>query len=111
MVALQILLLYNSITLASIFIKIFSYKENREGSGKGTILLTGGKMTKALQLARLLKRSGYKIILVEDRKYWASGHAWSNFIDSFYLLPSISDGYHAYEEAMLSIVEKEQVKR
>lgn len=109
-VALQILLpLTILITLVSIIIKIFSYKKNKKLACKGTILVTGGKMTKALHLARLLKRSGYKIILVEDRKYWASGHAWSNCIDSFYLLPTISDGYRAYEEAVLSIVEREQV--
>ena len=65
-------------------------------------------MTKALQLARLLKRSGYKIILAEDKKYRASGHAWSNCVDSFYLLPSLSEGYFVYEKTLLRIIEENQ---
>ena len=109
-VVLQLLLpLSVLILLTSIFIKIFSYKKSKKLIRKGTILLTGGKMTKALQLARLLKRSGFKIILAEEKKYWASGHAWSNCIDSFYLLPSISEGYPAYEKTLLSIVEMERI--
>ena len=53
-------------------------------SGK-TILLTGGKMTKSLQLARLFARSGHRVILAETEKYRASGHAYSNCVSKFYV--------------------------
>ncbi len=109
--ALQLLLpLTIFITIISIFKNIScNKKKNKKPDFKGTILLTGGKMTKALQLARLLKRSGYKIILAEDKKYRASGHAWSNCVDSFYLLPSLSEGYFVYEKTLLRIIEEEQI--
>lgn len=109
-VALQLLIpLTVCIILISFLIKLLSKKKNKALVNKGAILLTGGKMTKTLHLARSLKISGYKIILAEDRKYWASGHAWSNCVDSFYLLPSISEGYSNYEKTLLSIVKREQI--
>ena len=108
--ALQLLIpLTVSIVLIAFLTKLSSNKNNKEFVNKGTILITGGKMTKALQLARLLSKSGYKIILAEDKKYWASGHAWSNCVDSFYLLPPISEGYTNYEKTLLSIVKQEQI--
>ncbi len=109
-VALQLLIpLTLSIVLISLLTKLLSNKKNKKLVNKGSILLTGGKMTKTLLLARLLKTSGYKIILAEDKKYWASGHAWSNCVDSFYLLPSISEEYSNYEKTLLSIVKQEQI--
>ena len=108
--ALQLLIpLTISIVLIAFLTKLSSNKNNKEFVNRGTILITGGKMTKALQLARLLSKSGYKIILAEDKKYWASGHAWSNCVDSFYLLPPISEGYSNYEKTLLSIVKQEQI--
>ena len=108
--ALQLLIpLTVSIVLIAFLTKRSSNKNNKEFVNRGTILITGGKMTKALQLARLLSKSGYKIILAEDKKYWASGHAWSNCVDSFYLLPPISEGYTNYEKTLLSIVKREQI--
>jgi hypothetical protein len=35
-----------------------------------TILINGGKMTKALQLARSFHKAGHRVILVETHKYW-----------------------------------------
>ena len=54
------------------------FSDNRQK----TILLTGGKMTKALQLTRFFKRAGHRVILTETSKYKASGHAFSNCVDT-----------------------------
>ena len=51
------------------------------------VLLTGGKMTKSLQLARLFCRAGYQVHLAETEKYSCSGHAYSNCVTSFHLYP------------------------
>ena len=74
-----------------------------------TILLTGGKMTKALQLARFFKRAGHKVILTETSKYKASGHAFSNCVDAFELLPQTTEGYSAFKERIINLVHKHNV--
>lgn len=111
LVTLQLLLPITILVVLFSFCKNFFLTVNRQRICNGdTILLTGGKMTKSLQLARLLKKSGYKIILSEEEKYWASGHAWSNCVDTFYLLPAKSKGFQAYQNAVESLVEKEEIK-
>ncbi|MEO1433785.1 MAG: ATP-grasp enzyme, partial [Cyanobacteria bacterium J06633_8] len=37
------------------------------------ILISGGKMTKALQIARFFHAAGHRVILTETHKYWLSG--------------------------------------
>ena len=110
LLAIQLLIPLTVVILLASFTKtfFFSYRVKKP-SYKDTILLTGGKMTKSLQLARLLSKAGYRIILTEEKKYRSSGHAWSNCIDAFYLLPSVSEDYLEYEKTLVSIVEKENV--
>lgn len=51
-----------------------------------TVLITGGKMSKSLQLARAVKRADsgrVKVLLVETHKYKYSGSRFSNFVDYF----------------------------
>ncbi len=72
-----------------------------------TILLSGGKMTKALALARSFHRAGHRVILVESGKYRTTGHRFSRAVDRFYTVPKAgSDGYAA---ALLEIVRREGV--
>jgi hypothetical protein len=42
-----------------------------------TVLITGGKMTKALQLARSFHCAGHRVILAESAKYRFTGHRFS----------------------------------
>jgi predicted ATP-grasp superfamily ATP-dependent carboligase len=72
-----------------------------------TILISGGKMTKALQLARSLRRAGHRVILVESHKYWLTGHRFSWDVDRFYAVPKpdASD----YIDTLLNIVQQEAV--
>lgn len=74
-----------------------------------TILLTGGKMTKALQLARSFHKVGHRVILAETQKYWLTGHRFSNAVDRFYTIPAPQKDPEGYVEALLAIVKQEQV--
>jgi ATP-grasp domain len=72
-----------------------------------TILISGGKMTKALQLARSFDRAGHRVILVESHKYWLTGHRFSWAVDRFYTLPKPQA--KEYIDALLEIVQQERV--
>jgi carbamoylphosphate synthase large subunit len=72
-----------------------------------TILISGGKMTKALQLARSFHNAGHRVILVETHKYWLTGHRYSWAIDRFYTVPDSRSP--EYPQAILEIVKNEGV--
>jgi predicted ATP-grasp superfamily ATP-dependent carboligase len=72
-----------------------------------TVLLSGGKMTKALQLARSFHRAGHRVVLVESARYRLSGHRFSRCVDRFYIVPDPGDA--GYAEALLDIVQREGV--
>jgi hypothetical protein len=72
-----------------------------------TILVSGGKMTKALQLARSFHAAGHRVVLVESHKYRFTGHRFSRAVDRFHTVPAPqSPGYAA---ALLDIVRAEGV--
>lgn len=73
------------------------------------ILLTGGKMTKALQLARSFHAAGHKVFLVETEKYWLSGHQFSNAVERFYTVPAPQKDPEGYTQALLDIVKQENI--
>jgi hypothetical protein len=72
-----------------------------------TILVSGGKMTKALQLARSFHWAGHRVILIESHKYWLTGHRFSWAVDRFYTVPKPQA--KEYINALLEIVQKEGV--
>jgi hypothetical protein len=72
-----------------------------------TILISGGKMTKALQLARSFHQAGHRVILIESKKYWLTGHRFSWDIARFYTVPNPDS--RGYAEALLDIVKRENV--
>jgi ribosomal protein L31 len=74
-----------------------------------TVLLTGGKMTKALQLARSFYKAGHRVILVESHKYWLTGHRFSRSVDQFYTIPAPEKDPDGYCQGLLEIVQKEGV--
>ncbi|MGB3613374.1 MAG: hypothetical protein WBA10_06215 [Elainellaceae cyanobacterium] len=73
------------------------------------ILLTGGKMTKALQLARCFYAAGYSVVLVETHKYWLSGHRFSNAVDRFYTVSAPEEDADGYVAALLDLVQQEKI--
>jgi predicted ATP-grasp superfamily ATP-dependent carboligase len=74
-----------------------------------TILIAGGRMTKALLLARSFHSAGHRVILIDTKKFWHSGNQYSNSIAAFYTVPDPSKDLQGYVEALRSIAKKEQV--
>jgi hypothetical protein len=72
-----------------------------------TVLLSGGKMTKALALARAFHADGHRVVLVESAKYRLSGHRFSRAVDAFHTVPEPSDD--GYAAALLEVVRAEGV--
>jgi predicted ATP-grasp superfamily ATP-dependent carboligase len=72
-----------------------------------TILVSGGKMTKALQLARSFHAAGHRVVLVETARYRLTGHRFSRAVDRFHVVPDATDP--GYAAALLRIVQREGV--
>ncbi|RRQ29031.1 ATP-grasp enzyme [Rhodococcus sp. Eu-32] len=59
-----------------------------------TVMVSGGKMTKSLSLARAFHRAGHRVVLVESAKYRLTGHRFSRAVDAFHCIPDPTDpGY------------------
>lgn len=80
---------------------------SRDSSPRRTILISGGKMTKALQLARSFHAAGHRVILAESAKYRLTGHRFSRAVDGFRIVPEPTAP--GYAEALLDIVREEGV--
>jgi predicted ATP-grasp superfamily ATP-dependent carboligase len=76
-------------------------------SDRKTVLISGGKMTKALHLARAFHRAGHRVVMVETEKYRLTGHRFSRAVDRFYTVPPSGDP--AYTSALIEIVLREGV--
>ncbi|MFT6391980.1 MAG: hypothetical protein ACJA14_001497, partial [Ilumatobacter sp.] len=77
------------------------------GQNPKTVLISGGKMTKSLQLARSFHRAGHRVVLVETARYRLSGHRFSRCVDRFHIVPDSGDA--RYAESLLDIVQREGV--
>ncbi|MDJ0662699.1 MAG: ATP-grasp enzyme [Crocosphaera sp.] len=73
------------------------------------VLITGGKMTKALQLARCFYNAGHEVILVETDKYWLSASRFSKAVQGFYTVPAPEKDQAGYYQGLLNIVQKENI--
>ncbi len=73
------------------------------------IMITGGKMTKALQLARSFYAAGHDVILVETHKYWLTGHRFSRAVAAFHTVPAPEEDPKAYCQALVAIARQEGV--
>lgn len=79
-----------------------------QGAGlKKTVLITGGKMTKALTLARSFHGAGYRVILAETSRYVSTGHRFSFAVKKFVTVPGPTDS--DYTQALLKIIQDEGV--
>lgn len=72
-----------------------------------TVLLSGGKMTKALTLARAFHRSGHRVVLIESGRYRWTGHRFSRAVSAFHTVPAPADP--GYGDALERIVRQEGV--
>ena len=71
-----------------------------------TVLINGGKMTKALTLARAFSRAGHRVVLVESGRY-RTGHRYSRTVDRFYTVPE--PAAPDYTQALQRIIDHEKV--
>ena len=72
-----------------------------------TVLISGGKMTKSLTLARAFHRAGHRVVLVEAPKYRFTGHRFSSCVDRFRTVPPPDDP--GYLGALIDLVRAERV--
>ncbi|MEU0498441.1 ATP-grasp enzyme [Mycobacterium sp. NPDC006124] len=72
-----------------------------------TVLISGGKMTKALQLARSFHSAGHRVVLVESAKYRFTGHRFSRAVDAFHCVPEPTA--EGYAEALRDVAVLERV--
>lgn len=72
-----------------------------------TVLVSGGKMTKALHLARAFHLAGHRVVLAESAKYRWTGHRFSRAVSAFHCLPDASDP--RYPQALADIIVAEGV--
>ena len=78
---------------------------SRQPTPGRTVLINGGKMTKALQLARSFHAAGHRVVLAESAKYRFTGHRFSRAVDAFYCIPEPTAP--GYGDALLDIVCRE----
>jgi len=57
--------------------------QSKKAGLQRTVLVTGGKMAKSLNIARALWRAGHRVVLVETDKYWCSGSRLSKAVWAF----------------------------
>jgi predicted ATP-grasp superfamily ATP-dependent carboligase len=73
------------------------------------ILIAGGRMTKALLLARSFYAAGHRVILIDTEKFWHSGNQYSKSVAAFYTVPDPGRDLQSYIEALRTIAKKEQI--
>ncbi len=76
-------------------------------TARRTVLISGGKMTKALHLARGFARAGHRVVLAETAHYRCTGHRFSRAVDRFVTIPDHADP--GYAAALVDIVRREGV--
>ena len=112
---LLLLLPFNLGLIVASFAVRSLYKDSSESAGefasteKKRVLITGAKMTKALQLARSFHRDGHEVYLVETHKYWLSGHRYSNAVKGFFTVPVPEKDSDGYCQSLLEIVKDNNI--
>ncbi len=70
-------------------------------------MVSGGKMTKSLHLARAFHAAGHRVVMVETARYRLGAHRYSRAVDAFHVVPAPS--HPDYADALARIVRREQV--
>ncbi|GAA4544880.1 ATP-grasp enzyme [Pseudonocardia xishanensis] len=70
-----------------------------------TVLVSGGKMTKALALARAFHKAGHRVVLVEQARYRFGAHRFSRAVAAFHTVPA--PDAPDYVERLVEIAEAE----
>ena len=95
-----------NVALAGAAVLTRDRREEVPRSGR-TVLVSGGKMTKALVVARAMHAAGHRVVLVEQGRYRRTAHRTSRAVAAFHVVPA--PGAPGYEEALLDVVRREGV--
>lgn len=74
-----------------------------------TVLITGGKMTKAAELARHFAARGHRVILAESQPYTQTAHRAWNAVSRFDIVPRPEHDDAGYARALADIVRENRV--
>lgn len=96
-----------AVTAAALLRSLVVRPHRAQSARPRTVLLTGGKMTKALALARAFHAAGHRVVLVESARYRFTGHRFSRAVDAFHVIPE--PGAPGYVEALRAVVVAEAV--
>lgn len=96
-----------ALTAVALVVAAVRRRPAQVAADRTTILLSGGKMTKALALARSFSAAGHRVVLVESAKYRFTGHRFSRAVDAFHTVPEPYE--QGYAAALLDIIEAEGV--
>jgi hypothetical protein len=108
LVLLQLALPFNLVVTGAALLRSAIVPPARKPSPTAkTVLISGGKMTKSLQLARSFHAAGHRVIMIESAKYRLTGHRFSRSVDRFYTVPAAQSP--EYQQALLRIVQAEGV--
>ena len=72
-----------------------------------TVMVSGGKMTKALTLCRAFHAAGHRVVLVESARYRFTGHRFSRAVDAFHTIPDVDSP--DYADALEAVARAEGV--
>jgi hypothetical protein len=89
---------------------IIRHKEPISNPNSKRILISGGMMTKSLQLCRSFHQAGHEVVLIDESINWLTGHRWSNSVERFYVHPSAITEPDAYISTLANIVRKEKIQ-
>ncbi|MFY0408655.1 hypothetical protein [Solicola sp. PLA-1-18] len=95
------------VTVASLLVTPLARRRPDVAARPRTVMVSGGKMTKALALARSFHAAGHRVVLVEKATYRLTGHRFSRAVDAFRTVPDPRDP--GYAEALLAVVRAEGV--
>lgn len=98
-----------SVVLAALLWSFTGSKQVRQNQQPKNILLTGGKMTKSLTLARAFHAAGHQVFLTETKKYWLAGNQFSNSVKRFYTILTPQQDPEGYTHALLNVVKQENI--
>ena len=73
------------------------------------ILVTGGKMTKACTVARVVGRAGHTVVTAEVMPYKFCHTRFSSYVSKHYILPRPTAHPQEWEQAVLAIVKEQQI--
>jgi hypothetical protein len=74
-----------------------------------TVLVSGGKMTKALALARAFHLAGHRVVLVEQAKYRFGAHRFSRAVSAFHVVPAPDDPDYVERLTEIALAERVDV--